>query len=140
MSKSSKKIWVATALFVAVAALIYYVFQHDPSDQNNLYIGCTFKTLTGWDCSGCGGQRAFYHLLHWDIVEAWRYNALLVFSLPYLAVVTFYELRAYFFNRPKPKNWFTSNTLLWIFLALLLLFGLLRNLPIAPFSSWATPR
>lgn len=131
---------IATGLLIVVAVLIYYVFHHDPSDKGNTYIACTFKALTGWDCPGCGGQRSFYHLLHFEFAQAWRYNALLVFSLPYLAIITFYELRAYFFNRPKPKNWFTSNGMLWVFLALLLLFGLVRNFPWYPFNLLGTPR
>lgn len=46
---------------------------------------CIFKALTGWDCPGCGSQRAIHALLHGRIVEAWRFNAALLLALPLCA-------------------------------------------------------
>jgi ABC-type amino acid transport system permease subunit len=43
--------------------------------------------MTGLKCPGCGSQRAIHSLLHFDFVQAFRYNALLVLSLPLLAVL-----------------------------------------------------
>jgi len=133
------KILTGAGIFIFVAAGFLYVFTHDPSHSENLYVVCIFKTVTGWDCPGCGGQRALYHLLHLDFAKAVRMNAFFVlFLLPYLAILIFYELRKFIFNLPKPRNFFTSNKILWIILIGLSLFGILRNLPYYPFTLFST--
>ena len=43
---------------------------------------CTFKLLTGWDCPGCGSQRALHALLHGHIADAWGYNPFIFFAVP----------------------------------------------------------
>ncbi len=48
-----------------------------------LFPKCPFLVLTGLECPGCGTQRALHSLLHLHIIDALRYNALLIFSLPY---------------------------------------------------------
>lgn len=40
--------------------------------------------LTGLKCPGCGSQRALHALLHLNIGEAFRYNAMLVVAVPFL--------------------------------------------------------
>ena len=65
-------------IFVAVAVIamaIYFVF--DPSDTGNLFPKCVFRVFTGYQCPGCGSQRAFHALLHGDLCGAMRYNAAL---------------------------------------------------------------
>lgn len=46
---------------------------------------CLFKWATGWDCPGCGSQRAFEALLSGRLGEAFTANLLLVPALLYLA-------------------------------------------------------
>ena len=46
-----------------------------------------FLTLTGWECPGCGSQRAIHALLHGQLGQAWHYNALLLFELPLVALL-----------------------------------------------------
>lgn len=43
---------------------------------------CVFKAVTGWDCPGCGTQRAVHALLHGRVAEAWHYNAMLFVAVP----------------------------------------------------------
>ena len=50
---------------------------------------CLFKAVTGHECIGCGQTRAFFHIIHGDIVGAYRLNKLspLVFLLlNYIAI------------------------------------------------------
>ncbi len=44
---------------------------------------CVIRRLTGYDCPGCGSQRALDALLHGHIAEAWSYN----YALPVLVAV-----------------------------------------------------
>ncbi len=48
---------------------------------------CIFKWATGWDCPGCGSQRALHALLHGDITRAVESNLLIPFAVAYLAVL-----------------------------------------------------
>lgn len=127
------KALTAIGISILLAVLIWYIYTHNPSDQKNLYVQCTFKALTGWDCPGCGGQRAVHELLHFHWRKALGYNAIFVLMIPYLLLLFYYEIRSYFFGIPKPKNFLTSSKMVWIFITALLIFGLLRNLPWYPF-------
>lgn len=66
-----------------IAAAIYFFY--DPSQPGNWFPRCTFLTLTGYKCPGCGSQRAIHSLLHGDVLQAFRYNAALLVMIPLLA-------------------------------------------------------
>ena len=134
----NNKYWTAIGILILMAVLAFYFYFFDPSEKENIFVSCTFKGLTGLDCSGCGGQRAIHHLLHFEFGQALRFNAFFVLLLPYLSLLLYYELRR-IWNIPKPNNFFTSNKMLWIFLISLLIFGILRNLPWYPFTLLAPP-
>lgn len=137
--KNIKLYMTAIGILILVAVLLYYFYSNDPSDKENIYLSCTFKDFTGLDCPGCGGQRSVHHLLHFEWAEAFRYNAFFVLLTPYLAILFYYEIRRMFWKIPKPRNFLTSNKMLWIFLISLLVFGIIRNLPFYPFTLLATP-
>jgi hypothetical protein len=52
---------------------------------------CPFKQLTGFQCPGCGSQRAVHHLLNIEIKEAFFLNPLLLFSIPYILLGFIFE-------------------------------------------------
>lgn len=60
---------------------------------------CFIHVVTGWDCPGCGSQRAVHALLHGDFRGAFAANAFLVCLLPYLLLLAYAELR----KRHHPK-------------------------------------
>lgn len=41
-----------------------------------------FRLLTGWDCPGCGSQRALHALLHGRVADAWAFNPYVFFAVP----------------------------------------------------------
>lgn len=43
---------------------------------------CVFRAATGYDCPGCGFQRALHALLHGRVADAWDYNAFAFFAVP----------------------------------------------------------
>lgn len=69
---------LATGCCLAIGAA--YVTVLDPSD-GGVFLPCPFRTSTGWWCPGCGLTRATHHLLRGDVVQAHRYNALVVVVL-----------------------------------------------------------
>lgn len=66
----------------AVAALVMLYFV-SPTDQS-LTPKCLIKALTGYNCPGCGFQRAVHAALHGRFAEAVRFNYFLLLGLPYL--------------------------------------------------------
>lgn len=72
---------------VAVALVLFYLFV-DPS-SSRWVPQCAFLRITGWECPGCGSQRALHALLHGDIAGAWNHNPFAVAALPLIALLAF---------------------------------------------------
>lgn len=84
MITGKQGIWTAIAIVVVFFVCIYTIA--DP-ETGALFPKCPFFALTGLQCPGCGSQRAIHDLLHGHPGEALRHNALLVASIPFLAVL-----------------------------------------------------
>lgn len=57
-----------------ILMLVYGLF--DP--MQTFFPKCIFNMLTGWQCPGCGSQRAVHQLLHGNFLQAFYLNALLM--------------------------------------------------------------
>ena len=121
MRRSLIIILVIAALLLG--GLIYYAL--DPT-QSGLFPRCGFLTLTGYKCPGCGTQLAIHALLHGDFIGAFKFNALLFISIPWLALCLYAESR----RTRNPRLYVRLNAplLIWLFLAMVLLWWLLRNI------------
>ena len=127
---------LAPLVILGVIAILVFVHQQDPGDEGSPLPGCALRSATGLHCPGCGATRATHQLMQGDPVAALSHNVL-VFPL---LILTGYFLLAWglrvFASRrlPMPVNrWF------WLGLgAVMLAFGILRNLPWQPFT-WLAP-
>ncbi len=108
---------MAVAILLVATAIIVYLGINDP--ESAPAPRCLFNALTGYDCPGCGSQRAIHALLHGRVGEAWGYNAALFFAVPLIAV---YAVAPRRWHRTIYAPWFT----LGIGLAILL-WWVLRN-------------
>ena len=79
-----KRILLIAAGAVSALAVIALYALVDPGAA--LFPRCPLKALTGFDCPGCGSQRAFHAILRGDIAGAWRYNAALFFAVPVIGL------------------------------------------------------
>ena len=133
-----KKLYFVFGWLVIVAlAVLYYLF--NPA-KYSFFPKCPFYSLTGFNCPGCGSQRAINALLHGNLKSAAGDNFLLVASLPFLAVHFFYKIKsaylktdtrwAILYNPLTPKIIFCVVVLFWVF----------RNIPVSPFSYLAAGR
>lgn len=96
---------------------------------------CWFYTLTGLYCPGCGSGRCFYALLHGELYAAFRFQPLLFIILPFLA---YYLLRAYLnfvcARKLLPFPEIKSSALGYVAIVTVVLYGVLRNIPVYPFT------
>jgi hypothetical protein len=126
-------VWFALAAMTIVAGAVLYLF--NPA-QFGFYPACFFYKTTGLLCPGCGTLRSMHQLLHGHIGAALRFNALMVLSIPLAALGCVRALRDSRANKPA-LAWIRPSWL-WIGLAVLLAFAILRNLPGAS-HYWLAP-
>lgn len=132
MEKRVKKISLLScgAVGVAVAALLFFC---DPS-RTPIYPVCLFHRLTDLNCPGCGSLRAMHQLLHGNVLEALRLNALLVLSLPFFAWIGFRLLRQQILRTNGDA---IRPAWLWVYAGIWVVFGIARELPIALLAAWS---
>jgi len=114
-------------IFVFFVTLIgvYYLF--DPT-KSPFFLKCPLKMITGYDCAGCGIQRSFHSLLHFRLLEAFKFNPLFVISIPFLILA----LLLYLFNKNdklsvKLDNYVFNKKIIVFVLIIIFVFSLLRN-------------
>jgi hypothetical protein len=120
------------ALLAAMVGGAVLLAVFDPA-TSGLFPPCPLRYLTGWYCPGCGSLRAVHQLLHGNLRAAWALNPLTVVLLPFLAYglasFALFELR----GQGLPQPFLRAG---WIrtLCAVIILFGVARNLPLHPFD------
>lgn len=115
---------LVTAAGVAAALALAAV---DPNEPGH-YPTCPFLATTGLYCPGCGSLRAGHALLHGDLMEALARNPFAVAMAPLLALAwVLWGLRLLGRRAPHPTQ--VSAVWVWALLGVILLYGVLRNLP-----------
>jgi len=77
---------------------------------------CPIHQLTGLNCPGCGATRALHQLVHGHVGAAVGFNPLVIIGLPFLGWIL---------TRP---GW------LWAAVTVVVMFGVVRNIPAYPFT------
>jgi hypothetical protein len=117
-------------LALLTAAGLALLFLFDPA-RHAFYPVCLFKKMTGYDCPGCGGLRALHQLLRGEVWCAFQLNAMVVVALPLLGA---WAVQAWATGSRgscrKAPVWIAA----WVALAVVVGFGVLRNLPLWPFG------
>jgi hypothetical protein len=82
-----KGVKIGLGIAIAIAALVVlFIFYTLNPIEIPFFPRCPFLLLTGYECPGCGSQRAIHSLLHFDFKAAFHYNALMVPAIPYILV------------------------------------------------------
>ncbi len=131
VSPIHERMLAAAGLVVGItgAALVAYF---DPTQINFLPV-CPLYRLTGFACPGCGLTRGFHALFHGDVITALDFNILIPVWTVVFAYVGISLLMLTVRGRGLPM-WATHPRFLWGFTILLVVFGLVRNLPVYPFT------
>jgi hypothetical protein len=119
------------AVLVLSVAAVCYVAAVDPNEAGH-YPTCPFLAVTGFQCPGCGSMRAVHALAHGRIGEAFGLNVLTMAMLPLLAFFWLRWARARALDRPV-RTKVAHPVLIWTLFGAVLLFWLIRNLPVGSF-------
>lgn len=129
------RIFRAAILFcIAVLFLLGAVYLYNHNPEVIPFIPCVFYSITGFYCPGCGAGRASYALLHGEFYQAFRYNPLMIFVMLFLAVYFIARSLDWVITGGNHIDRHISDKLLCWLLVLILLYGVLRNIPAFPFS------
>ena len=120
------KIGVGVVITLLLMVVLAFYYSFDPQ-RYLLFPKCLFRLMTGYQCPGCGSQRAIHSLLHLRIGEAFRYNAFMVLALPYVLLGTY--LQYFGGNRrfPKWEKWLFGKWAALLWLIFIFTYWILRN-------------
>lgn len=127
-SAVTRRRWLRVGLVVVAVVVLLLYLRYDPA-TSILAPKCPFKLLTGYDCPGCGSQRAIHGLLTGDFAAAWRANPLFVAALPYLLggfVLERLRLRSVAAERWWSRLYGTGAAI--VLLVVIFAFWILRNI------------
>lgn len=140
-SNSLHKVSVTERVFAAAGVLAIAGVSLGTAYFNPVTAGffpqCPLHAVTGFNCPGCGLTRGFHALFHGDLLTALHFNAL----LPIYGLIFGYLFLAMFLVVVRGRGLSLKAFppyVLWIFLAISVIFGIVRNLPFYPFNLLAT--
>ena len=123
---------LAVAGLAATGVVLLLVRNFNPT-ASGWFPQCPFYALTGLSCPGCGATRGMHQLLNGDLTAALDYNALLMLFVP---MIIYFVLnlvsvavrgQTLGIGKLPPAG-------IWAFAVVLFVFGVLRNLPLYPFT------
>ncbi len=117
-----KLITLGVLLVLGAAACVVLLLVPPGSPHAKWLPKCMFHQLTGLYCPGCGATRALSAMLHGDLKSSLHNNLLLFPLLALIAVLIV-----------KPEISLKCPVAITI-VAVVLLFTILRNIPVAPFT------
>ncbi len=118
MTNAVKNRWGIGAVLAVLA--VFYFF--DPV-ATRFFPRCLWHAMTGLHCPGCGSSRALHALAHGDVGKALGLNALAVLAVPVLALAAW---------RGSTTRW--KPIWIWTLLFVVVMYGVLRNIPAYPFT------
>ncbi len=116
-------------IFLAGSCFLYY---HNP--RENRWLVCIIYGLTGYYCPGCGAGRACYSILHGQFYAAFRYNPLLCILLPWFALYIGVCVIQWLVTGRETVSVKIPMWVAYIILAVVVLYGVLRNIDVYPFT------
>ena len=123
LMKNNKSSLVFCGFFICLVCLYFFI---DPS-KSAYFLKCPTKMITGYECAGCGVQRAFHELLHFRFLQAFKFNPLFFISIPFLLIYLIIN----FSNNQKLKDlvkrFMMGKTFVFIVFIIVFVFSLLKN-------------
>ena len=111
------------------------LFFLNPS-EHSFFPKCALYMATGFSCPGCGSTRALYQLTHGDVLEAMRLNPGLI-ALITLGITDYVRFVVSVIRGNPFQTLFGRLKLLGALMGVMLVYGVIRNLPWPLFESLA---
>lgn len=109
-----------TAIVFFAGVVYYFVLKY-----THFSFKCYIHEIFGVQCSTCGMTRMMQSAVKLDFKRAFEYNRFLFITFPYIV----YEVIYFFYlNESKKKINKTNEIILFIYLGLLVIYGILRNI------------
>ena len=123
------KMLTGVAFIIVIIAGIYLYSRYNP-EEYLIFPKCPVYTITGYQCPGCGSQRAFHNLFHGNILTAFMYNPLMILLVPYVMFGVFIE---YIANRDNTRiinlrNIFFGKWAILVLAMIFVIYTILRNI------------
>jgi len=122
-----KKIFIGAAISLVLVAVAFMFYVFDP-EEVVLFPKCPFLLTTGFECPGCGSQRAVHSILHLDIKSAFSHNALILFLVPYILLGIYLEFFSGKHHFPKLEKIFFGKWAAIIVVSAIIIYWVVRNL------------
>ena len=130
----TRQLSIAAMAWLAIAAGAVFLFFFNPAaPANQWFPKCPFLLLTGYQCPGCGSTRACYQLLHLHPIAAFKFNPLMMLTLPFIVYGFLGFTRSAITGKPQ-RRVFIPPFYMWSWLILMIFFWIFRNTPWYPFS------
>jgi len=94
---------------------------------------CAIYNFSGFYCGSCGITRMLIHLSEFQIIAAFKNNPFLFLLLFYAGVLLIIQHICVLRKQAFPKRLFQTHYL-YILLVLFVLFSIMRNIPVYPFT------
>ncbi|MDO5522923.1 MAG: DUF2752 domain-containing protein [Bacteroidia bacterium] len=122
----TKKIFIAAAISLVFVAAVFMFYSFDP-EKVAIFPQCPFLLVTGYECPGCGSQRAIHQLLRLNFKSAFSHNTLIIFLIPYIFLGIYLE----FFNKkhrfPRLEKIFFGKWAAVIVVLVIVVYWVVRN-------------
>lgn len=122
-----KKNYQILLLLIAFGGGLLFYFLYNP-ESNSFLLKCPFKIFTGFDCPGCGSQRALHSLLHGEFQNAFAYNPLFIIAIPYVFVGILFEWFGLKYTHPQMRKIMFGTNAIYVITVLIILYFIGRNL------------
>ena len=102
--------------------------------KTGIFPSCLFRSLTGFQCPGCGSTRAMHQLLHGHVVAAFELNPFFLLAIPFLL----YALIRYsvvVMRGGVPRQNTLPPPYIYALFFIVVSFWIFRNTPFYPFVS-----
>lgn len=122
-------IWVNAGCILVFVGLM--IWKYSPQIQS-LHTPCVFHELLHLYCPGCGGTRAVYALLHFDILESLAYHPFVLFVA--VILLEYYVGAVITLIRNNGKRYYYLRTwFCYVALGIVVVNFILRNLLLVRF-------
>ena len=130
LDKSSLLGYLALGIATVVGVIVLFMF--NPT-EHGFFPRCALYAWTGIACPGCGILRGLHHLTHGHFLEAFQHNTLFMLLIP-IAVYSYFRVVLKLTGRDWLPPIFAGARWMKVFLTILIVFTVARNIPVQPFS------